>query len=440
MIRLPQAERPLVSVIVVTFGGWDLVERALRALADHTSLPFETIVVDNGSPDGTGDRVREEVTGARVLLNGRNVGFGPANNQGAGMARGRFLVLLNPDALVRPGWLPPLVEVLEEDPRAGAVVPLLLNEDGTVQEAGSLLFSDGSTLALGAGADASDPAYRFRRVTDYGSAACLAMRRSDFAAVGGFDPAYLPAYVEDVDLQLALRAQGLRTVYQPRSEVVHARFSAAGRTEGDRLIERNREVLRRRWAAALAELPPPVPALDSPVVVAARDRKAVDRVLVVGEADGILTALADRFPEGRITGLGTVPDPGLLALGIEVLPFPEDPDGWFRARRFHYSAAILLGPGAQARSGGHLDEHQPQALRIYDMGPGTGSGNGPRQAEMEALARADAVLCRTPAQRVLAETVGRDAVACTEARVPPALVAELGALGLVGAAGTASLP
>jgi O-antigen biosynthesis protein len=372
MIEFPSVRRPRVSVIIVTYGGWEWARRTLDALRSHTRLPYEVLVVDNASPDDTARRLRDEIRGATVLLNDRNEGFGPANNQAADRARGDFLVLLNPDVLIRPGWLEPLIETLERGSGIGAVVPRLLDLDGTVQECGSVVWSDGSTWAVGEGARPEDPIYRFRRTVDYGSAACLLIRRDTFRRVGGFHPEYRPAYCEDVDLALALRAEGLRTVVDPRSEVVHVRFGTVGSDTAAELIRRNRRVLVRRWGRTLAGHPPPYRPERPHRLWAGRDREAVERILVMAEEvdPSILDALADAYPGGRITAMagGSFgPDVDrLLDRGIEVAKAPADLDRWLRDRRFHYSAVVVVGPGPGDLSRA-LAESQPQA-EIVEVG------------------------------------------------------------------------
>jgi O-antigen biosynthesis protein len=385
IISLPRSDRPVVSVILVTFGGWDLVRRTLEAVAAHTRTPFEVVVVDNPTEEDVASRLRDEVEGAEVLFNERNEGFGPASNRGAARARGEYLAFLNIDALVSPGWLEPLVQTLEEDPRAGAAVPRFLNEDGTVQEAGGLLFRDGSTLMYGFRADPADPEFRFRRYTDYGSAACLVLRRRDFEAVEGFDPAYVPAYCEDLDLQLKLRERGLHTVFEPRSEITHLRFGSTGLNEdlAERLVARNTAIIRERWPHVLAHRPPPFDAPGREArVLTARDADALERILVVAEEtipDELLVALRNRHPTGRITLLPVRRRPAdgeldrLLASGVEVAPADGDPAEWLRARPFHHTAAVCpegYPPPAVARA---LMELQPQAALIT-MGAGGSPG------------------------------------------------------------------
>jgi GT2 family glycosyltransferase len=398
-LRLPTSDDPVATVVMVTYGGWDLARRTLETLAANTTMPYQVVVVDNPTDEDVASRLREEMQGAEIILNPHNEGFGPANNRGAARARGRYLVFLNIDALVRPEWLEPLVEAVESDPRAGAAVPLFLNEDGTVQEAGGLLFRDGSTHMHGAGADPADPAYRFRRYVDYGSAACLLVDRREFEAVGGFDPAYVPAYCEDVDLQLKLRQRGLRTVFEPRSEVVHLRFGSSGMTEdaAARMVEANTAILRRRWPHALARRP--WSPFDAPGhelrLLAARDADALERILVVAEdhhPGALVNALRERHPTGRITILGVRWRPvgsevdDLLRAGVELAPIRSPaPAEWIRSRRFHYTAALCpegYPPPAVARS---LMEWQPQAALIT-----MGAGSTTDQVVADLMAELDA--------------------------------------------------
>src|SRR5918996_2681468 len=385
VLSMPRAADPLVSVVMVTYGGWEWAAKSLTALRESTDSVYEVILVDNESPDGTGQRLLDDVRGVTLVLNDRNGGFGPAANQGAGLASGRFLCFLNPDAFVQPGWLSPLVEVLERDPLAGAVVPRLVNLDGTLQEAGSLVGFDGSTWALGNGEDPEDFQYRFRRYVDYGSAACLVMPRLLFLEVGGFHPAFVPAYCEDVDLCLTISARGLRTVYQPRSVVRHARSASTDPARAQRLIERNRRILHHRWKEKLARRPwlDDLPFYPHRII-AARDAEELDRILLVLDrvpredprdpVSRLVHEMAALWPTARITVLATDGSdardhaPGLLDRGVEVIAGETDVQDWFARRRYHYTVVIVQGLGNVERFTGVLDETQPQAARVHYAG------------------------------------------------------------------------
>jgi GT2 family glycosyltransferase len=401
-VAFPPVARPLVSIVMVTYGGFDWVVGALRAVADHTDACYEVIVVDNASPDGTGRRLTETVAGATIIDNEVNVGFGAGANQGALRAVGRHLFFLNSDAFVRRGWLPPLLAALDRDPGVGAAVSCLVDPDGTLQEAGGLIGAHGYAGQLGMGADASRPEYRFPRQVDFGSAAALLVRRSAFLAVGGFHPAFLMGYFEDVDLCLDLARIGLRTVYEPASIVSHLRGASTAPGEAQSRATASHAVYVRRWSAEL-DRRPPIAELDAYPhrLVAARDHVAGDRVLFVTTSppDEVLAGLLHRFaalwPTDRLTVLlaGEISSSreveALLAAGVEVARPGPDPGAWMTERRFHYSIVAVDGGDALDRFGADLDRTQPQAARVQLARLDA----GPVDVELAGARTADAVLC-----------------------------------------------
>jgi GT2 family glycosyltransferase len=341
---MPEREAPMVSIVVVTHGAWSWVERALSAAAAHTDVSHEIIVVDNASPDGTAERVRERFPSVRLVVNETNAGFSAANNQAARLARGSVLAFLNSDAVVPAGWVGPLLAALDR-PEVGAVVPALVNEDGTMQIAGALVAPDGSVLALGNGDDVDDPAWRFPRATDFGAAACMLVRREDFLAAGGFLETYNPAYFEDVDLCLTLLERGLRTLYIPEVRVLHGGFASGGESAAMELFERNRPIFVERWGAKLAAThPPSLWPPDPAITLAARDALAGGRALLVDEAiptpesaaGAAIEELHERLPWARITLVGRTGDPQpWWRRGVEVL-VRDDPAAVASERAGHY--------------------------------------------------------------------------------------------------------
>ncbi len=357
-VTVPVVAAPEVSVVMVTYGRWDLCLEAITALVENTDPVYQLIVVDNAFPDGTADHLRDEVTGATLILNDRNVGFGLAANQGALCAVGRHLCFLNSDAFVLPGWLGPLMETMDDDDVA-AVAPCFLNPDGSLQEAGALIDGEAVARSLGYGEDPDKMEYRFRRTVDFAAGACLLVRRRDFTAIGGFDPAYGRAYYEDVDLCFALARAGRRTVYEPRSRVVHVRGGSGTVESAVKLILANREVFFNRWCdeiagrALLDEVDRRPHILD-----AVRDVRCPERVLVIrggvySQAVGFdvdqtalrLEEMAALWPSVRITllvtGLIDHHAAPLLAAGVEVADAEGDWEAWLERRRFHYSAVVL---------------------------------------------------------------------------------------------------
>jgi len=210
-------------------------------------------VVDDGSSDTTATRLasRDDI---RYLRNPKNLGFVGSCNRGAQAAQGEFILFLNNDTVVLEGWLDHLVQTFADVPDAGLVGSKLLYPDGRLQEAGGIVWADASGWNWGRLADPSAPEFNFMRDVDYCSGASLLIRRRLFTDLGGFDERYAPAYYEDTDLAFAVRAQGLRVLYQPLSRVVHYEGISAGTdlTSGMKAYQvRNRERFQEKWGTAL---------------------------------------------------------------------------------------------------------------------------------------------------------------------------------------------
>lgn len=275
-IAFPEVPDPLVSVVVTVHEDAELTERCLRALARAGGdVPFEVIVVDDGD-DPAVARLLDAAHGTRIVRAGPGLGYLRSANRGALAARGTHIVQLNNDTEPQPGWLDALVGRLDADERTGVVVAKLLFPDGRLQEAGSIVWADGSGWSYGGGDDETAAPYDVVRDVDYGSAAAMLVRGSVWRALGGFDERFVPAYYEDVDLCFSARARGWRVVYEPAARVVHVRGGSMGDGDGAasrRLIDANRLVFARKWATALADHA----AFDPAGVHAAADRIARTR-------------------------------------------------------------------------------------------------------------------------------------------------------------------
>lgn len=252
------AARPVrASIVIPVFGKVGYTFQCFRALLREVNLQEdELIIVNNGSEDET-ERVFSHLKGLVRLINNReNLGFVHACNQGAAAARGEYLVFLNNDTVVKPGWLERLVETAEKDSSVGAVGSMLLYPDGRLQEAGGVVWVDGNGWNYGRGKDPDESRFRYAREVDYCSAASLLVRKHLFDELGGFDERYAPAYFEDTDLCFGVRSLGYKVVYQPLSRVIHYEGVTAGtdvqsgfkrhqEVNRDRFVEKWREVLRR---------------------------------------------------------------------------------------------------------------------------------------------------------------------------------------------------
>ena len=190
-------------------------------LAQQLDGGFEVIVVDNGSTDDSSTFLRTRFPAVRVLQAGRNLGFAGGNNLGMRGAHGTYLVLLNNDTSVRPGWLAALIQVADADPQIGAVTAKLLFKltPGVIQNAGILLLSDGS--GADRGFHEPDTGQYDQRQEVFGACGASALyRREMIADVGMLDETFF-MYYEDTDWAWRMRLRGWKVVYEPAAIVDH---------------------------------------------------------------------------------------------------------------------------------------------------------------------------------------------------------------------------
>lgn len=223
----PPAEQPRVSILLVLYNQAPLTLLCLESIARHAPPPYEVVIVDNASSDDTG-RMLEHVHNARIIRNTDNEGFVRAVNLGAGVSRGEYLLLLNNDAMLHAGSIESALAVFGEVPRTGAVGGKILLLDGKLQEAGSIIFADGSCLGYGRNQAADRPEFMFRRVVDYCSGAFLMIPTQLFHQMGGFDEDYAPAYYEESDFCIRLHKHGLQVIYEPEAVITHFEFASSG--------------------------------------------------------------------------------------------------------------------------------------------------------------------------------------------------------------------
>ena len=260
-IRLPPPGHPVVSIIIPTFGQVDYTLKCLASISQSLPrLPIEIIVVDDASGD---PRVAElqAVKNLHLVVRTEIFGFLRSCNDAARLARGRFLMLLNNDTVVMPGAIDTLAELLLARPDAGLAGARLMYPDGTQQEAGGIVWSDGSAWNYGNRDDPGKPQYSYVREVDYVSGAAIMLPREVWERVGGFDEHFVPAYCEDSDLAFRLRAAGLRVLYHPEAVVIHYEGVSNGTdtssgvkahqvTNTAKLLARWRDTLQREHLAS----------------------------------------------------------------------------------------------------------------------------------------------------------------------------------------------
>jgi GT2 family glycosyltransferase len=266
-----------ISVVMVTYNSSDAVSRSLPAITAELRPGDELIVCDNGSSDGTVDRVRELAPRATVVDVGGNPGFGAACNAGADRARNPLLLFLNPDAVVEPGFRDAIVLPLASERGWSAWQALITDGAGTeVNTWGNVVHFTGIAWAGGAGRPIAEAPAEPREVT-FASGACLMIARGVWEEVGGFSPEYF-LYHEDTDLGLRLWLAGHRVGVEPRALCEHE-------YEFDKGSEKWFHLEANRWATILRTYPAGLLAVLTPAL------------LVTELALHLLAALAGWLPE-----------------------------------------------------------------------------------------------------------------------------------------------
>jgi GT2 family glycosyltransferase len=208
------------SVILVSYNSWPDLQACLESLLRSLSGDDEVIVVDNSPQDGTLQLIESHYPWVRGVRSSENDGYGGGNNLGAQYAQGQYLVFLNPDTTVEPGWLAALVRTLETDPTIGLATSkiLLLHDPQHINTCGNKLHLSGLTLCRGLGQ--SQSTFNSLEVVSAVSGAAFIIRRDLYDALRGFDETFF-MYMEDTDLSWRARLLGYRSMYVPDSLVYH---------------------------------------------------------------------------------------------------------------------------------------------------------------------------------------------------------------------------
>lgn len=371
---------PTASIIILTRHEPQRFGRCLAALERlPDSVSREILILLNGADADMRAVVDTPRGRAKVLESPINLGFAGGCNMVAAAAEGRYLAFLNDDTEVEAGWLESLVETADADPRVGAVGSCLLFLDGSVQEAGSIIWRDGSTTGLNRGTPPDSPSVLFRRQVDYCSGCSLLVRREAWDAVGGFCEEYFPAYYEDVDLCLSFRTRGYRVIYEPRSRVRHLEGGSSEPGKRRRLSQRHRRRFRQRWGTTLQDFEPPDPA--SPAAVQRATLRAAGcprRLLVVDERledavgpsfDRTLDALvelsragyvASVWPLSRVTAIVRE----LGRHGIEMIP--GSLSAHLQEPGVLYDTVVIARPHDFEQHEALIRREQPHSVVVYD--------------------------------------------------------------------------
>ncbi len=355
-LHFPPLSEPLVSVVLVLFNRAELTYACLRSIIECTRVAVELVVVNNDSSDETSDLLRK-VHNIRLIANDTNRGFVDACNQAAKVARGRYILFLNNDAELFPQTLEAALAVYDEEPDVGAVGGKILLLDGRLQEAGSIVWQDGSCLGYGRGDFAFRPEYMFRREVDYCSGAFLLVPSALFRKLGGFDEDFAPGYYEETDFCMRVRAAGFRVLYEPRAIIRHFEFaSTEGREQAVRLQERNKEIFKQKHPQALAAQLPP--ALGN-IRRARFARKQIKSVLYIDDRVP-LTRLGGGFPRSNQI-VRSLCESG-CAVTVYPLNFPLESTWDEIYQEIPVQAEVVIGEGR-----GHFGYFLEQRIGCYDV-------------------------------------------------------------------------
>ena len=439
---VPDSGHPRASIIVPVYNQVAHTLTCLRALAEHPPLAAcEILVVDDGSSDQT-QAWMAQVAGLHFHRRAQNGGFIAACNDGAARARGQVLVFLNNDTVPQPGWLDALLDTFDAQPDAGLIGAQLVYPDGRLQEAGGVVFSDGSAWNYGRFDSPDDPRYASLRDADYCSGAAIAIPRALFESLHGFDTRYSPAYYEDTDLAFAVRAAGKRVLYQPAARVVHLEGITSGTdlNQGPKAYQvRNREVFERKWRDALSAFPAPG-TQPTPATVHAHQRQIliVDEAVPQPDRDSASLRLFNlmrmlRQENAHVVFLATehAPPPqalaALQAVGVEAWypPFSQSPPAWLSSHGARFAVVLACRYHLAEKIQPLARKHAPQARFVLDTidlhyvresRAAELAGNAAlakaalqtRQRELSAVAAADATLVVSGTER---EALAKDAPA-----------------------------
>jgi GT2 family glycosyltransferase/2-polyprenyl-3-methyl-5-hydroxy-6-metoxy-1,4-benzoquinol methylase len=277
-LAFPVYKEPVASIIILTYNKSSYSYQCLQSILKFSTVPYELILVDNGSTDNTSELL-ERIDNAVLIKSKNNLGFIKGCNEGATKASGKYLVFLNNDTVVTDNWLSGLISTIANDPKCGSVGCKLVWPNGKLQEAGSIVWSDGSALGYGRGDDPLKPEYSYVKEVDYCSAACLLVRKDLFNILNGFDERYIPAYYEDTDLCIGIQALGYKILYQPEVTIYHHEFTSSSKEHAEKAMITNQKKLVEKWRDFLITKEEP----DLARILKARDTRKAKTILFIDD-------------------------------------------------------------------------------------------------------------------------------------------------------------
>ena len=256
-IKVSSSNNPLVSIIIPVYGKLDFLARCLYSIQEaQTNIDYEVIIVDDCGPQKVSKFFDEKINNVIIHTNKKNIGFTNTCNKGAEISSGKYLVFLNSDTIVTDFWIDNSLNGFKLAKNVGIVGSKLLYDDGSLQETGGIVFSDGEAANIGKNEIADSSWFKYFKDVDYVSGAALTIQKSDFEKLEGFDKRFTPAYYEDTSLCLDVRHKlKKRVVVNPLSIVIHHEGATNGTDEDagfkkfmkinkEKFIEKHKEDLK----------------------------------------------------------------------------------------------------------------------------------------------------------------------------------------------------
>ncbi|MEP1553266.1 MAG: glycosyltransferase [Paraglaciecola sp.] len=316
IFALPAVKKPKVSVIVPAYNKFSMTYHCIASIAlAYNTVSYEVILADDYSSDETAKA--ENIIGNLVVSrNSENLRFLRSCNAASVKAKGEYIVFLNNDTEVTSFWLDELIAQHEKDASVGLTGSKLLNSNGTLQEAGGIVWGNGEPWNVGRNASPYAPEWNYVRQVDYVTGAAMCIRKDIWIEVGQFSEEFIPCYYEDADLAFKVAAAGYKVLYVPHSEVTHLEGQSHGTniTVGLKQYQAVNEVtFRRKWFSVFKYYPKP----DLQKLLVEKDRKAEQRILVIDYATPMMGIDAGSYAAVQEIKL-------MVALGFKVTFVPEN--------------------------------------------------------------------------------------------------------------------
>ena len=279
VLSVPQWENPHVSIVIPVYNQFAYTYYCVQSILKNSGdISYEILIADDCSTDLTTE-IEQIIPGVKLITTEKNVRFILNCNNAAKYATGKYILFLNNDTQVMENWLEPLVTLIESAEDIGMVGSKLIYPDGCLQEAGGILWKDGSAWNFGNCQNPQLPEFNYVKEVDYISGAAIMTYRSLWEEIGGFDELFVPAYCDDSDLAFTIRKMGYRVMYQPKSVVVHFEGVSNGTdtSSGQKAYQVvNRKKFYEKWKAELDKHPE-----NAANVFQARDRSYGKKTLLM---------------------------------------------------------------------------------------------------------------------------------------------------------------